>query len=164
MFSPPVCFQQHPYGCSLYDPFTGLPGGPSVMAWSHSSHLVHNLHKNLEAPHVHSHTILTPPGSGCNSLHILHNSVLCVYHHLHSLRRFLVQVLEVKVFSGCLLSELLLLGTSHSGWGWHSLSHSGTSGNGAFHWGPTNQSPSRWFNTMTSGKRWRRRGSSLSSH
>lgn len=79
------------------------------MAWSHSSHLVHRLHKNLEAPHVHSHNTLTPLDSGCNSLHSLRSSVLHMNHHIHNLRMFLVQVLEAKVFSEYQLSELSVL-------------------------------------------------------
>ena len=78
-----------------------------MMAWSHSSHLGHKLHKNLEPPHVHSHNILSPLGSGCNSLRRLHNSVLHMYHHIHILHLFLVQGVETRVFSGCLLSRPL---------------------------------------------------------
>lgn len=61
------------------------------MAWSHSSRLGHKLHKNLEPPHVHSHNILSPLGSDCNSLHSLHSSVLHMCHHIHILHMFLVQ-------------------------------------------------------------------------
>lgn len=111
------------------------------MAWSHSSRLGHKLHKNLEPPHVHSHNILSPLGSDCNSLHSLHSSVLHMCHHIHILHMFLVQGWRQRYPLDACCPCSWCWSTPHSRWGWHSSSHSGTSGDGSSHWCTTHQSP-----------------------
>ena len=126
---------------------------PSVMACPHSSHLVHRLRKNLEVPHGHSHSTLTPLDSGCNSRHSLYSSALHIHHHRIILVCFWCRCGRQRYSLDTSCPSSWCRSTPHSRWGWNSSSHSGTSGDGASHWGSTYQSPSRCSTTTTSTKR-----------